>query len=159
MALTPDINEQLQKVNELIPVHSMWDGFWIYDFEHGNLTITCSFDRTEYRNFDIEFKNVRFFNIPSEWRDTHIEGDKLFKPGDKEAFQKLYPETDVAEQAVFALDLTVKSNSNPSITHRFHIVAERVVASACLADDARPNAYFKDPFEKETFPCFKNRVL
>lgn len=159
MALTPDINEQLQKVNELIPVHSMWDGFWIYDFEHGNLTITCSFDRTEYRNFDIEFKNVRFFNIPSEWRDTDVPGDILFKLSDKYEFQKLYPEVKLAEQTVFALDLLFKINSTLSLQHRFHIVADWVVASACLAGDARPNAYFKDPFEKEAFPCFKNRVL
>lgn len=159
MELLPDVEEQLQKVNDLIPVHSMWDGFWIYDFDKGNLTVTCSFDSTAYRNFDIEFRNVSFFNIPSEWRDTDVPGDILFKLSNKEEFQLLYPEIEILDQHIFSLDLLFVINSKVSIKHCFHIVADRVLASQCLVGDARPGTYYKDPFENEAWPCFKNRVL
>lgn len=83
----------------------------------------------------------------------------MFKLSDKHEFNKLHPDIEIIGETVFALDLIFQINRTLTLNHRFHIVADRMVASQCLAGDARPGIYYKDPFEKDGFACFKKRVL
>ncbi len=154
-----EITARLNKVNQTIPVHSMLDGFWIYDFEKGGLTISCSFDRMMYRNFDIEFKDVVFFNIPAEWADDRVRGEILFRLADKEEFASQQPDFNVGDNYIIALDLVYVPRDRPAVKHTFFIVASDLYAEKCLQGNAHPNAYYKDKLIGEPFPCMKNRVI
>jgi hypothetical protein len=158
MDASTDIELQLQTANELIPVHKMWDGFWIYDFENTTLTISCSFDRIHYRNFDIFFYDVTFFNIPVEWCDTEVPGNRLFRLSNKKEFIAANPNFDPGNKSIFALDLVYTRIDKSQRAFTFYIVAERITAQKCYEGDARPTAYYKDPFKEEIFPCMKNKV-
>jgi hypothetical protein len=159
MLTLENIQARLNSVNQTIPVHSMLDGFWIFDFERGRLTVSCSFDRTSYRNFDIEFKEVIFFNIPAEWADDNVRGDILFRLADKEEFALQQPYFNVGDNYIIALDLTYAPRDRPVVKHTFYIVASDLYAEKCLTGNANPSVYYKDKLKDEPFPCMKNRVV
>ena len=92
-------------VNGLIPVHSTWDEFRINDFTDNPLILSCSFDRMYYRDFDITFRGVTFFNIPYEWRDTDVSGDHLLREVSISEFSSLYPEVDCHNKLIVAISL------------------------------------------------------
>ncbi len=146
----------IKKINEDLPLHSLWDGFWVYYFKRGTLIIAGSFNRIYYRDFDIVFKKVSFFNIPAEWRDTDIKGDDLIRLADKDEFAKQFPDFDVQDKFIFAIDIYFR---NVGEEKTFYIVAEHIYLNKCTPEDNSPGSSYVDPFADEPFPCFKNRVV
>src|SRR5687768_13475759 len=105
-----EIERRLKEVNDLIPVHSMWDGFWVHQFDKDELTISCSFDRLYYREYDVFFKGVTFFNLPKSWLDSDIYDDELFRLTDNIEFQCIVDEEfEVGDKYIFALELHYKT--------------------------------------------------
>jgi hypothetical protein len=151
--------EGIEEVNNLIPVHSMWDGFWISDFTGENLYIGCSFDKISYRNFDIIFYGVIFYNLPAEWWDTDIRGDKLFFHGNIDAFLEQNPGFEIQGKNLYELHLTTTPINAPAVTNTFYVVADTIYAEKCLAGDNRPNRVYNDPLRNFPYPNFRNRVL
>jgi hypothetical protein len=148
----------VHRINAELPLHSMWDGFWVHSFKRGTLVISCSFDRIYYRDFDLVFKKVIFFNLPPEWRDTDVPGDELLRIASREEFHKFHPHFDTQERIIFAIDLHFK-NSDSFKKQTFFILAEHVFLNKCEAPDNNPVPEYHDPFEAEDFPVFKNRVI
>ncbi len=157
MNQTPE--EQIKQVNETIPVHNMWDGFWIMDFENGLLTVSCSFDRLLYRNFDIIFTDVTFFNIPVEWSDTSVPTNSLFRESNPIEFLRSQPDFLPGNKIIIALDLIHQPMNKPKIKQTYFIVASSLKAEKCLIGNAAPKAYYKDPFSREIWPCLRNKVM
>jgi hypothetical protein len=152
------IFEIVQHINKELPLHSMWDGFWVQSFKRGTLIISCSFDRSYYRNFDIVFKKVIFFNVPDEWRDTDIEGDDLLRLASAEEFQNHHPGFDPLDRHIIAVDIHFRDENGERIKHTFFILAEHIYLNKCVGPDSKPVVEYKDPFSNELFPCKKNRV-
>ena len=153
-----DIEARLKQINETIPVHHMLDGFWVRDFQDGELVITCSFDRLAYRDYDIEFAGVIFFNTPSRWDDTNVPTDELLRLSDGAEFAGQQPDFDIGSKHVFALDLVYHPPEKSAVKHTFYIVADSVSVEKCLQGNAAPFAHYDDPFKGEAFPCTKNRA-
>jgi hypothetical protein len=145
-------------VNELIPVHSMWDGFWINDFSDNTLIISCSFNRLYYRDFDITFHGVSFFNIPYEWRDTDVPGEHLFREATISEFSPLFPEIDCHSKLIIAINLYFRPWQQEPVHHTFYIVCDSVSAMQCVPGHSCPGANYIEPLEEEPFPSKKNRV-
>ena len=82
------IQQIINVVNKTLPLHSMWDGLWVHKFKRKSLVIGASFDRCYYRDYDIVFKKVSFFNLPHEWRDTEVNTENLIRLSTKEEFEK-----------------------------------------------------------------------
>jgi hypothetical protein len=137
----------------------MWDGFWVHSFNKGTLIISCSFDRIYYRNFDLVFKKVIFFNVPAEWRDTDIYGDDLLRLASKEEFEKHHPDFDVADHHIIAVDLHFRYTDGNVRKFTFFILAAHVYLNKCEPGNSNPVAEYTDPYSGEFFPCMKNRVL
>jgi hypothetical protein len=150
--------DTIATINELIPVHSMWDGFWINDFDDNTLIISCSFNRLYYRDFDITFQGVTFFNIPHEWRDTDVPGDHLLREASASEFSPLFPEIDYDSKLIVAINLYFRPWQQEPVLHTFYIVCDSVSALQCVPGNSSPGAYYKDPLEEEAFPCKKNRI-
>ncbi|MEZ4879836.1 MAG: hypothetical protein R2801_06710 [Chitinophagales bacterium] len=149
-----DIKTIVAKLNKDLPLHSMWDGFWISRFKGKELNISCSFDRSYYRNYDIIFKDVIFFNLPSEWRDTDIYGDDLIRLSNKTEFGQHHPNFNTEEYNIFAIDIHFNSKE-----YSFFVVSKRVYLFKCEGQHCFPEVDYKEPFTNEPFPCTKNRVL
>lgn len=158
MSRYAEIEARLKAVNATIPVHRMADGFWIHDFEAGRLTITCGFDRLHYREFDLEFAGVIFFNLPARWDDTNVPSDELLRLADEAEFARQQPAFGSEDKQIFALDLVYQPPGKAPVKHTFFIVADNVSAEKCLQGNAAPFAHYDDPFKGEAFPCNKNRA-
>ncbi|MEZ4772926.1 MAG: hypothetical protein R3D00_07075 [Bacteroidia bacterium] len=149
----------IQKINAQIPVHSLWDGFWIRDFDKGTLTLSASFDRTSYRNFDIVFEEVEFFNLPESFLDTDIYGDDLLHMASMDEIRAIDPGFTFNAWHVFAIELTYHRHpSGERNTYRFHIAAEHAYVQKCEGTHCTPDSYYTDPLKDQPFPCFANRV-
>ena len=85
-----DMLEIVRTINAALPVHSMWDGFWVHSFRRRTLVISCSFDKIYYREFDLIFKKVIFFNVPESWRDTAVMGDEMIRVATVDEFHKYH---------------------------------------------------------------------
>lgn len=149
----------IQRINKELPLHSMWDGFWVHSFNRGTLVISCSFDRIYYRNFDLVFKKVIFFNVPVEWRDTDIYGDDLLRLATKDEFIEHQPGFDPLDRQIIAIDIHFRLLSGEIKKHTFFILAEHVYLNKCVAPDYSPASEYADPYSEEPFPCKKNRVI
>lgn len=145
----------LAQINQSIQVKNMWDGFWIYDYYQGKLTISGSFDRTIYRNVDIFFRGVSFFNLPSEWRDTDIPTYELLRLASREEFKLQFPDFEIGDKQVFAIDLKTRPDK---AMHSFFVVADNIEAEQCHPNDSSPRVDYTDPLKAEAFPCLKNRI-
>jgi hypothetical protein len=133
----------------------MWDGLWVHEYKRHNLVIGASFDRIYYRNYDVVFKKVLFFNLPNQWRDTDVESDALIRLATKEEFALQQPNFDVKDKNIFAIDLVFNN-----VLHNFYIVAKTVYLFKCEPpNDKYGGTDYVDPFIHEPFPCKKNRVL
>ena len=135
----------------------MWDGFWVHSFKRKTLIISCSFDRIYYRNYDLIFKKVIFFNVPDEWRDTNIYGDELIRLANETEFEENHPGFSTQHKPIFAIDIHF-GNDIP-VKYTFFIVAEHLYLNKCEAPDNNPIPEYTDPFINDGFPCFANRVL
>lgn len=151
------ILEQVTKVNQELPLHDLWDGFWIYEFYEGKLTITCSFDSIYYRNFDILFEDVIFFNVPLNWRDTDVKGNNLLRIADKAEFLTQQPNFDTAHLTVFAIDLH-QFNGKEYEKHSYYIVAKSVALIECSAGDNVPGTLFIDPYPDDSNTSKRNKI-
>ena len=148
----------IKTINETIPIHSMWDGFWVHYFKRKTLIISCSFDRIYYRNYDLIFKQVIFFNVPDEWRDTNIHGDELIRIATKTEFKQHHPDFNFQDQVIFGLDIYIDNNGSLE-KHTFFIIAKHIYLIKCEAPDNNPVPEYADPFCNENYPCKKNRVV
>ena len=153
-----NFDQIITTINESLPIHSMWDGFWIHKFKRKTLIISCSFDRIYYRNYDLIFKKVTFFNVPDEWRDTQIHGDELIRLAPISEFKQYHPDFNVQDQLIFAVDIFFDNNSTLE-KHIFFILAKHIYLKKCDAPDNNPTPEYADPFCNEFFPCRKNRIV
>ena len=152
-----DFEAIVAKINEALPLHSMWDGFWVHSFKQKTLIVSCSFTNIYYRNFDIVFKDVTFFNLPETWRDTEIEGEDLLRIASNAEFERQQPDLDPKAHLIFAIDIWFRDHF-PVQERTYYLVAKHVYLNECHAPDNHPSPLYADPFENEAFPCFKNRV-
>ncbi|MCB0503017.1 MAG: hypothetical protein KDD32_10045 [Bacteroidetes bacterium] len=146
----------IQEINKNLPIHSMWDGFWVHYYHKGHLTLSCSFNRIYYRDFDIDFKGVVFFNLPSEWRDTDIWGDDLIRLSDREEFKKYHQDFDTGNHTIMAIDIYFQKGSIHQ-KYTFFVVALSVELQRVQQSISSASSYV-DLYEEEQFPCFRNRV-
>jgi hypothetical protein len=149
--------EKIDQINQELPLHSMWDGFWVHAFDKGRLQVSCSFDRIYYRDFDIVFRDVIFFNLPDEWRDTDIRGENLLRIASKNEFIVHHPDFDTQDHSILAIDIFI-SRREAIFKHTFFIVATSVELSKCVQYNNSPAAEYMEVFPNEPFPCKKNRV-
>lgn len=150
--------DTINELNKNLPVHNMWDGFWIHYYEKDYLMLSCSFDRIYYRDFDIEFRGVIFFNLPDEWRDTDIQGDELIRLSDKEEFGLYHPDFDTGEHTIMAIDIYFDRGVNTK-KQTFFVVAKSVFLQRIQQNIRIPTSNYVDIYANEKFPCFKNRVM
>lgn len=136
--------EYVRKINERLPVHAMWDGYWIESFKRSNLQISGSLDRLYYREWDIVFKKVTFFNLPAEWRDTNIIGNDFFCLSSKEEFKLHHPDFDPGDHHIFAIDLWYPF-LEPTEKHTFFVVAANVFLFKCESPDTDVWMNYTDP--------------
>ena len=148
----------VKTINETLPIHSLWDGFWVHYFKRKTLIISCSFDRIYYRNFDLIFKQVIFFNVPDEWSDTSIHGDELIRLAAKSEFKKHHPDFDLQDEIIFGIDIYIENNRSSEV-HTFFIIAKHIYLQKCEVPDNNPTPEYTDPFCNEIFPCKKNRIV
>jgi len=153
--ITPEI---IVKVNKDLPLHTMWDGFWIHSFEKQKLVIACSFDRIYYRDFDITFKDVIFFNLPDVWADTDIFGDQLIRLSTQEEFSSHHPDFDTGQHSILAIDIHFTPLRQSPVKHTFFIVTTSVELDRCLQYNNSPVAEYSEKFPNEPFPCKRNRI-
>ena|GEM_PF-5850728 len=155
-----DFNEVIETINATLPVHSMWDGFWVHSFKRNTLVVSCSFDRIYYRDFDLIFKKVTFFNIPGEWRDTNIFGNDLIRLATPEEFHRHHPGFETGAHNIFAIDLYFENREKNATWEKetFFILAEHIYLIRCERGN-NPVPEYIDPFVDEVFPCKKNRVI
>lgn len=146
------LEEEINLINQAVPIFKMWDGFWIHDYEKGTLTVSCSFDKLLYRNFDIIFEGVIFYNIPIGWQDENLYQDKLLYS--ENDFNWHFEDFDTQNKRIYTINLVFKRT-----LHSFYVVADSVIAEIPLKGNHYPNAYYKDPFADKPFPCYENRVL
>lgn len=158
MKTTDNFTEIVNKINQTLPLHRMWDGFWIHSFKKHTLIISCSFDKIYYRCFDLIFKRVVFFNVPSIWRDTNIIGDNLIRIASQNEFEQQYPGFDTQDHIIFAIDIYFGGN-DLSEKHSFYILAKNIYLNQCVPPDDNPVPLYLDIYEDEPFPCMKNRIL
>ena len=152
------IGEIVEKVNRTLPLHSMWDGFWIHSFRRKTLILSCSFDRIYYRNYDLIFKQVVFFNLPDQWRDTDVYGDNLLRLASQEEFKQYHPGFDPENHFIFAFDLHINTQ-NKDNNYIFFVLAKHIYLIQCEPPDNRPVTVYTDSLEYEAFPCMKNRAI
>lgn len=149
----------ISAVNQVIPLQSMWDGFWIHQFSEGELIISCSFNRIYYRDFDIIFTGVTFFNLPEEWRDTDVPGDELIHISSPSAFDRANPGFNTDHKLVLAIDLIFPTGQGHGRKlYTFFIVCDSVTAERCKPGYSSPVREYTDPLEHEPYPCMSNRV-
>lgn len=135
----------------------MWDGFWVHSFKRKTLIISCSFDRIYYRDFDIIFKQVIFFNVPEQWQDTNIHGDNLIRIATREEFEQAHPGFDIRDRHIFAIDIHFYKNDSLE-KHVFFILAKHVYLIRCEASDNNPVPEYSELVKDEVYPSHKNRV-
>ena len=155
-----EIQSTVQELNKKLPLHSMWDGFWIHELYKNELIISCSFDRIYYRNFDIIFKGVIFFNVPVNWRDTNIPGEDLLRLATKEEFKEQQPDFDTKNLNIFAIDIHFYFDGAPD-PHTFYVVAQSVELFDCAnltGSNAAPGPMYEDPFPEDTIYSKRNKM-
>jgi len=173
MAEETKFNDIVAKINEALPVHSMWNGFWIHSFKRGTLVVYCSHDMIYGIDFELAFKKVIFFNIPAQWHDTNVDGDALLRLAKKDEFESAHPDFETNGYMILAVDmhLEIVLDELPEVDgvvqrkivrewkpYTFYIVAAHVF----LNDRNFPNYYeepkYDDPLFEWPYPGMKNRV-
>lgn len=147
----------VQNVNKNLPLHNMWDGFWIHELYQQELTISCSFDSIYYRNFDIIFSGVTFFNVPIKWRDTDMQGDDFLRLANKDEFMVQQPNFDTSGLNIFALDIYFNFEKAPD-PHTFFIIAKSVKLVNCTGGEASPRAMYDDPYPTDMIYSKRNKM-
>ena len=151
------IHQTVENINRTLPVHAMWDGFWIEKFKRSNLVVSCSQDRLYYRSFDIVFKKVIFHNLPAEWRDTNVLGDNVIRLSDGEEFAEYHSDFDIEDRNIFAIDLHYDENGKQT-KHTFFVVGAKVYLFRCEPPNNRPEFDYTDPLGEVGYGCKQNRV-
>lgn len=154
-----DLHTIVQQINTELPVHSLWDGFWISEFKQKNLVLSGSFDKIYYRDYDLVFKKVRFFNLPHRFADTAVPSDHLLRLATAAEFAEQFPDFVAGETPIFAIDLQFSHYPQAAVQHTFFVLAERVYLFRCQPPNNDYMCSYTDPFIHEYFPCKKNRVL
>ncbi|MEO7048696.1 MAG: hypothetical protein ABI091_25570 [Ferruginibacter sp.] len=157
MDKTNHYEQIVKRINESLPLHSMWDGFWVHYFKAKTLIISASFDMIYYRDYDLIFKKVIFFNVPERWRDTDISGEELVRLSTEEEFAQHHPGFSTQNHFIFAIDIHFARNNNVT-KYTFFIVAKYIYLVKCEGADSKPDAFYTEKYNDEMFPCIKNRV-
>lgn len=153
-----NLTEIVSTINNQLPLHNMWDSFWVHSFKRKTLVVSCSFDRIYYRDYDIVFKKVIFFNLPTQWRDTNIPGNDLIRIANEEEFLQHHLGFDASGFSIFAIDMYFGNNGTAE-KHSFFIIAKHIYLNKCDAANNNPSPNYTDPFAKDIFPSKMNRVL
>ena len=133
---------------------SMWDGFWISSWEKKRLIISCSFDAILYRDFDLIFKQVTFFNLPQRWRDTNVRGNNLVRIASAAEFREQQPTFDISDRNIFAIDIVYGGEK-----HTFFILAKHVYLNKCNNEDNSPIFDYTAAFDTDKdYPSKRNLV-
>ena len=148
----------VEKINADLPLHSLWDGFWVRSFKRRTLVISGSLDRIYYRDYDIVFKRVTFFNVPNQWRDSQISGKNFFRLASKEEFLTHHLGFEPHHLPIFAIDIHYGVN-DVSVKFTFFIVAKNVYLNKCEEPDNDPGCYYTDTFETDPANSFSNKVV
>ncbi|MBK6513387.1 MAG: hypothetical protein IPM79_05810 [Polyangiaceae bacterium] len=154
---SPDFPAIVAAVNAALPVHSLWDGFWIHSYRRRTLIVSASFDRIYRRDFDLVFKQVTFFNLPVEWRDTNVRGDELLRLASRAELAAAQPQVQAGDRHIFAIDLHYASERETT-TYTFFVLAKHVYLNRCEPADHNPVPLYLDPFDDRPFPCFADRA-
>lgn len=152
-----DMQRYVDRINEQLPVHALWDGYYIRMFKRKNLVIGGSQDWIYFHNVDLIFKKVIFFNLPSDWRDTAIEGEDLFRISDEDEFRLHHPDFDIQDRHVFAIDLHYDFKGEYQ-KHTFFIVAANVFYERLQDPVGDGMIHYEDPMGRVGFLCKENRV-
>jgi hypothetical protein len=154
-------HEQMQRyvdqINQEFQVGALWNGYGIRMLKKNNLVIGGSQDWIYFHNIDVIFKKVIFYNLPSQWQDTAVVGNDLFRLSDQHEFELSHPDFDVENRHVFAFDMHIEQNREME-KHTFFIVASNV-----FFDKPEPVGDgfidYDDPLGDVGFWCKKNRVF
>ncbi|MCB9233355.1 MAG: hypothetical protein H6581_16985 [Bacteroidia bacterium] len=144
----------VDRINASFSVHALWNGYRIRMFRRKNLVISGSQNWTYYRNLDVIFKKVIFFNLPPEWHDTWIRGEDLFRLSTVAEFRQHHPDFDPLDRHVFAIDLTYSGTQRT-----FFILASNVFCVRCESPDNDGDIYYEDPLGEAAFWSGENRVM
>lgn len=154
-------HEQMQayvdRINEKLPAHTMWDGYYIRKFKRNNLVIGGSQDWIYYHDVDLIFKKVTFYNLPPWWRDTAIYGDDVFRLSTPEEFKHHHPDVEPGDRHVFAIDLHYDIHESNQ-KHTFFILAANVFFERHSNPTGDGMIHYEDPLGREGFLSKKNRV-
>ncbi|MCB0739310.1 MAG: hypothetical protein KDC92_17520 [Bacteroidetes bacterium] len=145
------------KINAELPSNAMFDGFWIHKYKNQNLCISCSQNRFYYRQFDIIFKKVRFFNLPAEWQSGHMRKIEPIRMATLEEFKQQQPDFNVANNAIFAIDLSFNYEQLKG-HYTYFVVAEKLIFFKCADNDSSVGLHYTDKFSNEGLTCLKNRA-
>jgi hypothetical protein len=153
----------------------VWDGFWIQSFRRGTLIVSGSHDIIYGRDFDLIFKGVIFFNVPSQWNDSNVDGDLLLRIAPLEEFKKSYPFFETKDHLILAIDMHLEINKDVlpgaegnvnRIINRawepftFFLVTRHVYFNKCSGPHDSILRDYEDPFIDELeYACMKNRVI
>lgn len=143
----------------------MWDGFWVHQFKRGVLVVSCSFDSIYYREYDIIFKGVVFFNLPHRWKDTAVKTPDFMRLSSKDEFYSCNNVANTDSKIIVAFDLffqdysTEKQEFEQEQKQTFFVVAEHIYLNKCTDENNNPAPEYQDAFINEKFPCKKNRVM
>ena len=165
----------IKKINQTLIVPTQYDGFWIDSFKRKTLVIYSSHDRIYGADYELVFKNVIFYNIPYQWRDTNVDTDALLRLATPDEFAKHHPGFDAGAHMILALDLHLETNLDYFIEingeqqrqinrtwdpYTFFIVAKHVYLSD-RDDKYGSSPTYEDQMMDDEYPAFcrKNRVV
>lgn len=152
------MQQHVNQVNDKFSVHALLDGYQIRMFKRKDLVIGGSFDWTYYHNIDVIFKKVIFFNLPTSWKDTAIEGDDLFRLSNLQEFKIHHPEFDIKDRYIFAFDLFFNFKDRYE-KHTYFVVASNVFFDQPEHPSGDGSIYYVDPLVDMGARCKKNRVI
>lgn len=151
-----EMQQYVDQINGSFPVNALWDGYMIRKFKKNNLVIGGSQDWIYYHNIDVMFKKVTFFNLPSQWRDTWVKGDNLFRLTTSKEFKLEFPNFDIGDKHVFAFDMTFPFD-NITKENTFFVIASNV-----FFDRPQPTGDgmvdYEDPYDPVALDFEGNRV-
>ena len=149
--------EIVQEINKNIPLHNLWDGFWISSWQDSTLVVSASFNKIYYRNYDLIFTEVSFFNLPQWWRDTWIHGEDLIRLATEQEFKVQQPEFNLDGRAIFAIDIYYGEEREEK--HTFFILAKHTCLIKCDESDEWPIFDYQDPLDDSAdYHSKQNRV-
>ena len=153
-----DIAKLVTDINQTLAAHSLWDGYWIHSFKRKTLSIGASFDRSRGRLYDIVFKQVDFFNLPAQWRDTDTFEHDLLRLSTVEEFSRHHADLVPEGSHVFAIDLMYPRGALLCKLTHFVVAPKLYFFRTQPPHDQYGAGGYVDPLASAAQPCLINRV-